>query len=265
MSDDLTATSCVIINSSLDPVASGRPPRAALLPHPPKAARSDLLSPENSPAAALCIVQETTTTAPLRCPGEAKTTKQRQQQLLPVLKSSPQQASPLILRIIASAPGVPVAPVIHAAAAEALVEACRMGGARAALCARELARPPLCAHSGPRGLLIDALCAACGSSSLEAIRVLASAPYSLSREDALLRGRSGKCAVDCACESGSVDALEALAQPPFNVCRDDLLRGHLGVAWGMANLVGTVFTTLIALDNFDIIAYSAMHGYCPSM
>eukprot|EP00727_Mastigamoeba_balamuthi_P005173 m51a1_g14654 hypothetical protein (1267) ;mRNA; f:132812-147619 len=82
-------------------------------------------------------------------------------------------------------------------------------------------------RAGPRDLLIDALCAACATSSVEAMGVLAAAPYSLGHDDALRRGSSGKCAVDCACESDSVDALEDLAQPPFNVSRDDLLQSHL--------------------------------------
>eukprot|EP00727_Mastigamoeba_balamuthi_P000864 m51a1_g10775 hypothetical protein (292) ;mRNA; f:14697-15703 len=164
---------------------------------------------------------------------------------------------PLVLRSLASVIARlsnPSVPLVARAAAEALVGACRAGGARAALCARELARPPLCAHSGPRDLVIDALCAACATSSVEAMGVLAAAPYSLGHDDALRWGRSGMRAVDCACERGSVAVLETLAQSPFSVCRDDLLQGHLNALKsacqaGRADIVARLSQTPFSLGN----------------
>eukprot|EP00727_Mastigamoeba_balamuthi_P000863 m51a1_g10774 hypothetical protein (609) ;mRNA; f:2366-10335 len=167
-----------------------------------------------------------------RCPGLPRVLAGPSRALCSALAAAAAAPAvpPLVLRSLASVIARlsnPSVPLVARAAAEALVGACRAGGARAALCARELARPPLCAHSGPRDLLVDALCAACATSSVEAMGVLAAAPYRLGHDDALRWGRSGKCAVDCACECGSVAVLEVLAQSPFSVCRDDLLQRHL--------------------------------------
>eukprot|EP00727_Mastigamoeba_balamuthi_P014481 m51a1_g9658 hypothetical protein (596) ;mRNA; f:1205385-1209209 len=142
--------------------------------------------------------------------------------------------SPCFLRIaqLCSTPSVPPteALLLHLATqttSRPLEElARRVGGARAAHFARELARPPFGVHKAAWDVLVQALRMACQSGSGDAVGVLGAAPYLLSHEYAVAGDKETLCAFAWACKSGSADVVDALARPPYNVCRQDLLDGE---------------------------------------
>eukprot|EP00727_Mastigamoeba_balamuthi_P014482 m51a1_g9659 hypothetical protein (712) ;mRNA; r:1210015-1218120 len=237
-------------------------------------------TPNVSPAEALLLHLATRqTAAPLgqlvrRCPGLGVALCMPSCVLSRVFSAA--SAAPLVpfdnLRLLATAflddlpPGA-----LQRASGEALVRACRTGGPRAALFARELSVAPFSAHTGSQRSLEAALRAACSSGSAEAVCVLGAAPYGLGRKHALARDAGPRlCAFDCACQSGCLGVVEALARPPFGLCHRDMVVTHYSAlkyacTAGCADIVSRLSRPPFCLRQQDAIKCDALVDGCCSV